>query len=131
MEGRRPPPKASHPFPDYANMRKFWNTPLSGAFFRSLATFISIYGSYLAINIYLTRHEEGFLGFKLTGTPEQFKKRFAIMEAKSKLIPLGSPNIRFNIDDESKDLSLRFDDGISFNRKTIDLPFLNRRNEKE
>lgn len=57
MEGRRPPPKASHPYPNVVQIAKFWGTPYAWNFFKFSTGFIVIYSSLFAFNLYLKRND--------------------------------------------------------------------------
>lgn len=117
MEGRNPPPPASHPFPDNPDLRKFWGTPLSKGFFKFSAAIIAGWLTLVGINFYLTRNDTTLLGVDISGTPEQFKKRSDLI-GKSSFIKLNNIPMQFKherIFTKTPDGGdLRFDDGIEF-----------------
>lgn len=57
MEGRRPPPKASHPYPNKVNLTKWWGTPMPWSFFKFATTFLGVFGSLFAISMHFKLKE--------------------------------------------------------------------------
>ena len=114
MEGRKPPPRSSHPFPNVADLNKFWNTPMAPAFFKLFFSFLGVYGTVIAFNCYLTRHEKGPFGTDISMTKEQSQKQDAINRGIGTNLTRG---LVFNYNSIQKrnlfgDQSYRFDDGI-------------------
>lgn len=125
MEGRHPPPKASHPFPDSVDLTKFWGTRTATGFFKFSACFILAFGSYLGGNMYLKREEKGLFGFDFSMTKEELEKKKKIMEFRAPLEFAGIP-VSFKSQESLSKPELRFDDGIRFDKFTADLPLRHR-----
>lgn len=113
MEGRHPPPKASHPFPNAPDLRKFWGTPAAKGFFKTVLVFLSVYGSLCGIQLYLLRDVKGPFGMDITMTEEQTQKRYEAILARAKNFPI-IEGITFNMNDEIRNPNFRFDDGVGF-----------------
>lgn len=110
MEGRKPPPRATHPFPDNPDMTKFWG-PLSRAVFRCAGVFSLVAGSYWGITIYLKRNDEYFMNVKINPTPEELEKKRLIFKNTPKIVLSGA---RVVLPVTNFDRHLQFDDGIKF-----------------
>ena len=118
MEGRRPPPRASHPFPDNPDLTKFWGTPVVKPFFRvycAIAGAITVYG---LINIWLTRNETAVYGIELPQTKEEWDKKQEIANTfsmiKSRYDLKLTPNHEKISLNPKKMKELRYDDGMEF-----------------
>lgn len=72
MEGRKPPPKASHPYPNVVELTKWWGTPMPWSFIKIASSVTVIFGSLFAINRYIHRNEKS--RFKIDLTEEQMKQ---------------------------------------------------------
>lgn len=116
MEGRYPPPPASHPFPDNPDMTKFWGTPYYKAFFKSAAVVMAIVGTYVTISYQLNKDRTHFMGVRFAFTKEEIQKRLQIQEFSAKLATMSLPvEVRHRaIFPERNGADLRFDDGVTF-----------------
>lgn len=113
MEGRNPPPPASHTIPDNPDMRKFWGTRRSSSYFKTVIGIIVAWGSYLALDAYLDRNKTHFLNQKLRVTPEEIKTRHRNILLSGQL---RTTNLQLSSRVQKIDWTgnLRFDDGLDF-----------------
>lgn len=125
MEGRHPPPKASHPFPDSVDLTKFWGTGTAKGFFKfSICLFLAL-GGILGGNMYLTRNEKGLFGQDWTMTKEDMEKRRKILTFK---IPTGLEDFPAGLRSQGSlgRVDLGYDDTISFEKFSMDFPLTHR-----
>lgn len=119
MEGRRPPPPASHPFPDAPAVDKFWGTPYAKGFFKFAIPFVTGWISLLCLNYYLTRNETHICGIKVSRTEEEIEQRKSLLRASSYITSLSLP-LKLKVDrlvpdkDTPPGHDMAFDDGFEF-----------------
>lgn len=115
MEGRKPPPKASHPFPNNPNLANTWCKPYLKAFAKSMLTICGIYYTLGGINMYLTRHEKGPFGMDLTTSKEEFERKWAAMTNYTQVKSM-VPNVvpEFESNKYATNVRFSFSDGADF-----------------
>lgn len=109
MEGRNPPPRANHPFPNNPNVYKFWGAPFGRTYFRSLVVLTALYGSLAYLNTF-GKDEPNMFGYKSL-TPEEFKRRVQLIDQAA---PFKQLNLPIEMDHQHGTGDLRFDEGIKF-----------------
>lgn len=114
MEGRHPPPPASHPFTDNPRYDKFWGTPTMKGYFKFATSAAAIWVGLLSLNMYLTRNDTNRLGIKIP-TTEEVMKRKELLEIRGGLGRTNVP-VEINIDNPAATMrdgnytELTFDD---------------------
>lgn len=109
----RPPPKAEYNFPNNPDVNKFWGTPTSRAFFKSLGVTLAISAVVWGGNLYFTRNDKGPFGFDITKTKEELEEENRIRQLKLEIKPYNLP-IGVKSDQVLVENKMKFDDGIEF-----------------
>lgn len=120
MEGREPPPRASHPFPNNPDLTKFWGTPVVKPFFRFSFAIVGFVTAYGMLQIYLSRNDTKLYGFiEIPKTKEEVDKKREIEEKFLNLklrhdLHLTPKHDKFFGIDPITGRNLAYDEGIDF-----------------
>lgn len=113
MEGLKPPPRAEYNFPNNPDLNKFWGTPLSRAFFRSMAVVFSLSALIWGSNLYFLRNEKGPFGLDFSMTQKEFEVSRDIRSQKTFLMSRDLALVAKS-DQIFVDRQMKFDDGVQF-----------------
>lgn len=113
MEGRKPPPKASHPFPGKVDVDSLFG-PSGKALIKSFGVYCLFIGAYSGFHLFIHRNHESFLDrFKVS--EEEAIRRRAIKKNTSFLRQKDySLHYEHQQHDALLERNLVFDDGVKF-----------------
>lgn len=110
MEGRQPPPKAKHTFPNNPNVYKFWGAPWGKTVMKSTFVGGCIMASLLAMNTYVTTGHPNIFG-GLPPTKEEVLRKLELMRHQGSVMNAQLPVELVH----TTNRNLEFDDGVKFN----------------
>lgn len=116
MEGRHPPPKAEHPYPNNPDLFKFWGAPYGRSVFRVCVVGTVFFGSLAALNIYVSQGYPNILGMVGPTREEALRKRELYIGGSS----LSQHKLPVEMVSRTNK-NLQFDDGLRFSPATEEI----------
>lgn len=118
MEGRLPPPKATHPFPNTVDLTKFWGTRQVRGFALFSISVMTAWAALLGLSYAINKNNDTVFGIKNHPiTREDIEKKRKLDESnlvvitnRLQLESVYKDVLAFG----NKDADVRFDDGVKF-----------------